>query len=62
MIDSNIITGVEPVTIGEEAQAHFGEFPWMVAIFVTSNELYIFKCGASIIREDVVMTAAHCVK
>ncbi|XP_055598828.1 phenoloxidase-activating factor 2-like [Uranotaenia lowii] len=45
-------------------EAEFGEFPWMVAIssgngFDDSDSKYI--CGGSLIRGDVVLTAAHCV-
>ncbi|CAN8013913.1 unnamed protein product, partial [Ixodes persulcatus] len=35
-----------------------GEFPWMVALQHTSGSHF---CGGSIIKPDIVVTAAHCV-
>ncbi|XP_055598829.1 phenoloxidase-activating factor 2-like [Uranotaenia lowii] len=45
-------------------EAEFGEFPWMVSIltinaFDEHDSKYL--CGGSLIRSDVVLTAAHCV-
>lgn len=34
-----------------------GEYPWL--IIVTYNDRY--KCGGSIIDEETILTAAHCV-
>jgi len=42
---------------GQEANPH--QFPWLVALFVHSNEGDWF-CSASLISKDWVLTAAHC--
>jgi len=45
----------------------FGEFPWMLALLrgeETENggtQFSLFQCGASLIRPQVALTAAHCV-
>lgn len=46
---------------GEEATA--GEWPWMVALFHdqgTANQKPYFKCGATLLSDKWVATAAHC--
>ena len=40
-------------------EAAFGEFPWQAIIFFAN---YTFKCGASIIDNQHILTAAHCVR
>lgn len=36
-----------------------GDFPWQVAIYYSFTKSYL--CGGSIINEQTVVTAAHCV-
>lgn len=40
-------------------EAHFGEFPWMVALLEQTNGRNIFLGGGSLIHFRVVLTAAH---
>ncbi|XP_043196552.1 phenoloxidase-activating factor 2-like [Amphibalanus amphitrite] len=47
--------------VGGEASG-LGRFPWMVAIIRSiANGPDEYVCGGSLIREDVVLTGAHCV-
>ncbi|XP_049294231.1 transmembrane protease serine 9-like [Anopheles funestus] len=38
-----------------------GHWPWHAAIFYIKNDLFDYKCGGSIIDENTILTAAHCV-
>lgn len=55
----NCVCGVrgrkDRIVGGAEAQPH--DFPWIVGLF-RQNKLY---CGATLISENYVLTAAHCV-
>ncbi|XP_071559989.1 uncharacterized protein [Temnothorax nylanderi] len=44
-------------------KTYFAEFPWMVALLLKSatGSPYVFHCGASVISNGAVLTAAHCV-
>jgi len=37
-------------------------WPWMVAIYRLEGEIYKSMCGGSFIREDMILTAAHCLE
>lgn len=50
---------LEPRIIGGE-EAVEGEVPWQVALFISDGETSRF-CGGSIVSEDWVVSAAHCV-
>lgn len=55
---------ISPRVLGEEASE--GEFPWMAAVFsegamVNNQPQLEYKCGASIIHPEVLLTVAHCV-
>jgi hypothetical protein len=44
--------------------AYHGQFPWQVQLLaqVRTDQPHIFQCGASLITDQVILTAAHCMK
>lgn len=42
-------------------EAEYGEFPWMVDVLQQEQGQNMHHCGGSLIHENVVLTAAHCV-
>lgn len=55
--------GIRSVSVKPSAgEAEFGEWPHMCAILtVEVLKLKVYKCGASLIDDGVILTAAHCV-
>lgn len=57
--------GIDFTIIGNPDESQYGEFPWMVALMSKREETRrggkFALCGGSLIRNNVVMTAAHCV-
>ncbi|XP_016413621.1 chymotrypsin-like elastase family member 2A [Sinocyclocheilus rhinocerous] len=47
------------VVNGEEARPH--SWPWQISLQYQSGSLWYHTCGGSIIAENWVMTAAHCI-
>ncbi len=50
-------TGINPKIVGGQ-EAQIGEFPWMVSLQDQYGDHF---CGASLIADNYVLTAAHCV-
>ncbi|XP_058833070.1 phenoloxidase-activating factor 2-like [Topomyia yanbarensis] len=51
------------ITNANNGETEFGEFPWMVALFSQDNEGAdkTYFCGGSLIKPNIVLTAAHCI-
>ena len=51
---------------GFDNVAQFGAYPWMAAILkfnsYENKDLNIYQCGGSLINQQVILTAAHCVE
>ena len=45
------------------SEANFGQFPWQAQIwtFKPYNDTPIFSCGGTLISDELILTAAHCV-
>lgn len=56
------ISIVKKVQNGEFA--HLNEFPWVVALYYlntsTKNATPMYGCGGSLISDDLILTAGHC--
>ena len=46
----------------QRGQASFGEYPWQAAILKRSGGDMVYVCGATLVSDQYLMTAAHCVK
>ncbi|CAL4146994.1 unnamed protein product, partial [Meganyctiphanes norvegica] len=44
-----------------QGDAEFAEYPWQAAILKTAGQETIYVCGAALIDEKHLLTAAHCV-
>ncbi|KAK4316738.1 hypothetical protein Pmani_012146 [Petrolisthes manimaculis] len=55
---SQLKTGIQRIVGGSETRVH--EYPWMILLQITSGR-DTFMCGASVITNTQVLTAAHCV-
>lgn len=51
---------VKPTVVGG-VRPNITEFPWHASLYHESGEQKKFFCGASIIQENLLITAAHCV-
>ena len=45
------------------SEANFGQFPWQAQIWTYKpyNDTPIFSCGGTLISDELILTAAHCV-
>ncbi|KAA0198257.1 hypothetical protein HAZT_HAZT009693 [Hyalella azteca] len=46
----------------EPGRAGFGEYPWQAAILRRAEGEVVYVCGATLINQQFLVTAAHCVK
>ncbi|ETN65604.1 coagulation factor XI [Anopheles darlingi] len=47
------------IIAGEDAIS--GQWPWHAAIFHRIDRIFMYQCGGTIINENTILTAAHCV-
>lgn len=49
---------------GDDGEASFGEFPWMVAVIqmvlIDDKQRPLYQCGGSLLTPQVVLTSARC--
>lgn len=45
-----------------DGDSEFGEYPWQVAILKKDPKESVYVCGGTLIDENHIITAAHCVK
>lgn len=55
------INGPSPVRIVGGENAVKGEFPWQASLQTTSSSGWYHTCGGSLIDNEWLLTAAHCV-
>ena len=51
---------VTPYIIGGNC-APYGAHPWMIQLQLRQGGRFTHLCGGTILTEDIVLTAAHCV-
>ncbi|KAK3885117.1 hypothetical protein Pcinc_010668 [Petrolisthes cinctipes] len=56
---SQLKTGIQRIVGGSETRVH--EYPWMIYLRISTPNEGGFLCGASVITNTQVLTAAHCV-
>ncbi|KAK9509571.1 hypothetical protein O3M35_006859 [Rhynocoris fuscipes] len=55
----NQVNNVE-ATLVRANKTTYGEYPWHVAIYTNVANRYEYICGGSLVAENFVLTAAHC--
>ena len=61
-ITPNVLRSALEIKIVGGRSAAPGELPWQVALFYERGRMMSCECGGSIIAENWVLTAAHCVE
>ncbi|KAK9509547.1 hypothetical protein O3M35_006843 [Rhynocoris fuscipes] len=56
----NQVNNVDPTLVFAK-KTKYGEYPWHVAIYIKDSNRYEYNCGGSLIAENFILTAAHCV-